>query len=80
MKINKKEGIIVQIISKKWFSLNIKKLILLVRINLIMYRIQIIIIIMIIIEWSWKKIICSISGELALLKKIEFQKDKFIRI
>lgn len=70
MRIRIRGGKDVQIISINWFS-KILILIFLFNIkNIIIYEIKKIIIIIIKIVWSWKKINCSISGEFLFWKFI----------
>jgi len=74
MKIKIMGGIDVQIISIGWFS-NILILInFILIINIIKYEIINIIIKIINIVWSWKKINCSINGEF-LFWKLSFIHD-----
>lgn len=63
-------GMIVQINSINWFSEILMLINLLLIININMYEIKKIIIIIINIVWSWKKINCSIKGELLFWKFI----------
>lgn len=61
-------GIIVQISSINWFSIILILINLLLIMKIIIYVIIIIIIIIMKIVWSWKKINCSIKGELLFWK------------
>lgn len=61
-------GKIVQIISINWPDKKNLLVILLIIIEIIKYPTKIVIIIKINIEWSWKKINCSIKGEFLFCK------------
>lgn len=66
-------GIIVQINSINWFSEILMLISLLLIINIKIYEIKKIIIVIINIVWSWKKISCSINGEFLFWKFIFIQ-------
>lgn len=67
-------GKVVQINSIIWFSEILILINLFLMIKIIIYEIMNIIIIMIKIVWSWKKINCSINGEF-LFWKLSFIQD-----
>lgn len=66
IKIKVMAGMIVQIVSISCPSIRSRDENEFVMILIIMYKVMIVIMKMINIEWSWKKIICSIIGEFLL--------------
>lgn len=74
MKIKIMGGSVVQINSINWFSEILILINLFLIIKIIIYEIMNIIMIIIKIVWSWKKINCSINGEF-LFWNLSFSQD-----